>query len=178
MGLVVAGTAGDPRTSSVRLAAAVLIVPALLVDRGTLAGVLALPGLAVAVATAVPAALGWLGRPSFRPGALARLAGPLYLTVGATWLVASRLGLRPVGIGEPIVELTAVHFHFAGFVAALLAARTYEVASGRVPRWAAVATLLTVASPPSWRSASPPARRCSRSEGPSCSVPAWWPELD
>ena len=75
----------------------------------------------------------WLDRPDFSPGALARLASPVYLTVGATWLVASRLGLEPVGIGEPIVELTAVHFHYAGFAAALLAARTFEVASRVTP---------------------------------------------
>ncbi|HET7720302.1 MAG TPA: YndJ family transporter, partial [Acidimicrobiales bacterium] len=60
----------------------------------------------------------------------------------------SRLGLEPVGIGEPIVELTAVHFHFAGFAAALLAARTYEVAARVTPRWATAGTLLTIASPP------------------------------
>jgi len=32
------------------------------------------------------------------------------LLVGGTWLVASRLGLQPVGFQEPIVSLTAVHF--------------------------------------------------------------------
>ena len=46
------------------------------------------------------------------------------------------------------MELTAVHFHFAGFVAALLAARTCEAATRRAPRWAAAGTILTIASPP------------------------------
>ncbi len=123
-------------------------MPALLADRGGGAGVLALPWLAVAVQLFVLAAIGWLDRPDFSPGALARLASPVYLTVGATWLVASRLGLEPVGIGEPIVELTAVHFHFAGFAAALLAARTYEVASHVTPRWSTAGALLTIAAPP------------------------------
>jgi hypothetical protein len=45
----------------------------------------------------------------------------LYLPVGCAWLVASRLGLSPMGFQEPIVLLTAVHFHFAGFAAPLLA---------------------------------------------------------
>ncbi len=45
----------------------------------------------------------------------------LYLPVGAAWLVASRLGLKPLDFHEPIVLLTAVHFHYAGFAAALLA---------------------------------------------------------
>ncbi len=45
----------------------------------------------------------------------------LYLPVGCAWLMASCLGLTPMGFQEPIVLLTAVHFHFAGFAAPLLA---------------------------------------------------------
>lgn len=44
------------------------------------------------------------------------------LVVGGAWLVASRLGMRPLGIQEPIGLLTAVHFHFAGFATAMIAA--------------------------------------------------------
>lgn len=44
----------------------------------------------------------------------------LYLPIGCAWLMASRLGLGPMGFHEPIVLLTAVHFHFAGFAAPLL----------------------------------------------------------
>ena len=53
-------------------------------------------------------------------------AGEAYLIVAGIWLVASRLGLNPVGFQEPIVLLTAVHFHFAGFLSATLAGLTYE----------------------------------------------------
>src|SRR5438477_847075 len=52
--------------------------------------------------------------------------GEAYLMVGGAWFVASRLGLQPVGFQEPIVLLTAVHFHFAGFLSAVLAGLTYE----------------------------------------------------
>jgi hypothetical protein len=52
--------------------------------------------------------------------------GEGYLIVGGTWLVTSRMGLQPVGFQEPIVLLTAVHFHYAGFLSAVLAGRTYE----------------------------------------------------
>src|SRR5260370_31258131 len=52
--------------------------------------------------------------------------GDGYLIVGGTWVVASRLGLQPVGFQEPIVLLTAVHFHFAGFLSAVLAGLTFE----------------------------------------------------
>ena len=48
-------------------------------------------------------------------------AGEGYLAVGGAWLVMSRLGVHPAGFQEPIVLLTAVHFHFAGFLTGLLA---------------------------------------------------------
>jgi len=50
------------------------------------------------------------------------------LVVGGAWLVASRLGMRPMGIQEPIGLLTAVHFHFAGFATATIAAATLQFA--------------------------------------------------
>jgi len=46
--------------------------------------------------------------------------GEGYALVGALWLMASRMGLQPVGFHEPIVLLTAVHFHYAGLMAAIL----------------------------------------------------------
>ena len=58
------------------------------------------------------------------------------LLVGGAWLVASRLGMQPMGIQEPIGLLTAVHFHFAGFATALIAAATLHFAARRrAERW-------------------------------------------
>jgi hypothetical protein len=48
-------------------------------------------------------------------------SGMLYLSVGGVWFVISRLGIQPFGFGDTIVFLTAVHFHFAGFAAPILA---------------------------------------------------------
>jgi len=53
------------------------------------------------------------------------------LAVGGAWLVASRLGMRPMGIQEPIGLLTAVHFHFAGFATAMIAAATLQFSERR-----------------------------------------------
>jgi YndJ-like protein len=50
------------------------------------------------------------------------------LAVGGSWLVASRLGMRPMGIQEPVGLLTAVHFHFAGFATAMIGAATLRFA--------------------------------------------------
>ncbi len=54
----------------------------------------------------------------------------IYLPIGCTWLVASRGGLSPMGFQEPIVLLTAIHFHFAGFAAPLLTAATAATVEG------------------------------------------------
>jgi hypothetical protein len=53
-------------------------------------------------------------------------AGEGYLLVAGAWLVASRAGIQLLAFREPIVLLTAVHFHFAGFASAVLAGLTYE----------------------------------------------------
>ena len=50
-----------------------------------------------------------------------RIVSFMYLPIGCAWLTASRFGLSPMSFQEPIVLLTAVHFHFAGFAAPLLA---------------------------------------------------------
>ena len=45
--------------------------------------------------------------------------GEYYIAVGGVWLVMSRAGLHPAGFQEPVVLLTAVHFHFAGFLSSI-----------------------------------------------------------
>jgi len=48
----------------------------------------------------------------------------LHLFIGVAWLAASRWGSTPMGFAEPIVLLTAVHFHFAGFATSLVTGAT------------------------------------------------------
>jgi hypothetical protein len=50
------------------------------------------------------------------------IAALLFIAVGGGWAVISRAGLRPQDFSHPIVLLTAVHFHYAGFVLPLIAA--------------------------------------------------------
>jgi len=49
------------------------------------------------------------------------VAALVYLPVGGFWLTASRLGVTPFDFDPLIVTLTAVHFHYAGFAAPVLA---------------------------------------------------------
>jgi hypothetical protein len=57
-------------------------------------------------------------------------AGEGYLLVAGAWLVASRAGWHVLSFHEPIVLLTAVHFHFAGFASAVLAGLVDEASVG------------------------------------------------
>ena len=66
---------------------------------------------------------------------LATIVARADLVVGGSWLVASRLGMRPMGIQEPIGLLTAVHFHFAGFATAMIAAAMLRFSRESDQRW-------------------------------------------
>ena len=81
-------------------------------------------------------------------GGIALVIAKIDLAVGGAWFVASRLGLRPMGIQEPIGLLTAVHFHFAGFATAVIAAATMRFARRRVGnRWLRWVVLAVVGMP-------------------------------
>jgi len=105
----------------IQFPAAVCAIAAFWRPPGIMAATLALPWLALGCFMGVVAL-----RKLIR-GALKRLntacvvASFLYLPIGCAWFTASRLGISPMGFQEPIVLLTAVHFHFAGFAAPLLA---------------------------------------------------------
>jgi len=71
-------------------------------------------------------------------------AGEGYLLVAGMWLVASRAGAQLLAFHEPIVLLTAVHFHFAGFASAVLAGLTDEAFAGFRGRRFLRAALLSV----------------------------------
>ncbi|HLH24319.1 MAG TPA: YndJ family protein [Chloroflexota bacterium] len=103
-------------------AAALLAAGSFLLPPSPAAALLALPWL---LCTGLVALFGlWRLLPrGLSPAAEVCLdAGLVYLPIGGAWLVLARLGARPLGFSDVIVLLTAVHFHYAGFVAPLLAA--------------------------------------------------------
>jgi hypothetical protein len=85
-----------------------------------LAVALGLPWLTLALATAWRSATCW-----WREGKRWRRSGqPLvfgYLAFAALWLLLHLGQLRLPGLAEPLIELTAAHFTFAGFTAGTLA---------------------------------------------------------
>lgn len=115
--------------------AGVAVAASFLVPVGPWSGAVAAVWLAVVGVTVAPMAR----RRSF--DVVSTFAGG-FAVVAATAFVASRSGIALFGIGEPIVELTAVHFTYAGVGAITLAG---AVMSRRVGR---VAFVVTAAAPP------------------------------
>ena len=112
---------------------------------GVVAGALSLGWLTVGLLTALMAILD-----AFRPGrwSLERVVfniARIDLAIAGCWFVTSRLGFAPMGFQEPIVLLTAVHFHYSGFATALIAGVTLKACDQRQPRaatWIVAAAVL------------------------------------
>ena len=108
----------DPARIPFVAGAGLVAAGSLLLDEGLLAAALTIPWLVTAaigaLRHAVPVdARAWIrAAPAILPFA--------YAVAGAGWLLVSRYGGRPLDFGDTIVELTAIHFHYAGLVAPLL----------------------------------------------------------
>jgi hypothetical protein len=148
---LVRGT-GNSKSSAVRdwvlIAAASLTTVSFFLDNRTVAAWFASSWLLVCAAFAGDGLRRFVssGTKSFTQFCFA--AGEGYLLVAGGWLVASRAGVQLLAFREPIVLLTAVHFHFAGFASAVLAGLTYE--RFRESRWKVllrVALLAVVCGP-------------------------------
>ncbi len=101
--------------------AAALLAASFAFEQSMLAALLALPWFAVTLLVAAAGGLD-LRRYGWRlDSRTALIAAQLYLPVGGGWAVISRAGLRPQDFSHEIVLLTAVHFHYAGFVLPVLA---------------------------------------------------------
>ena len=76
------------------------------------------------VAIAAVGAARLLSRTTLNEAGVAIDAGLIFLSVGGVWLVLSRAGLNPMGFNDAIVQLTAVHFHYAGLALPIVAGVT------------------------------------------------------
>jgi hypothetical protein len=154
--LAVVGAAGVVAPLALRrrfgpwLVAAALAALALGQDRGSSIGVaLALPWAVLAAATLVAVARGAGPVWGWTLEDLGRVVGAAWVVPASASLVVSRAGWAPLGIAEPIVELTAVHFTYVGAGAVALATAALASAGGRRQRRiGAVALVLTVGAPP------------------------------
>lgn len=130
--------------------AAIAVVASFVPPAGWTAGLLSAPWLLIGGIAALAGLRQLVSRPRALPG-LVVIVALAYLAVGAGWLTLSRFGIQPLGLAPIIVELTAVHFHYAGFAASLIAALTLEVLRTVSPTWrrlALVSAILIIAGSP------------------------------
>lgn len=133
------------RPANVAILAAIPIGPALAIERGPAAAAMVAPWT-VAAAAGTLLYLHWWWSKGRHPRDVVWVAAAAYLFVGAGWLTADRLDVAPFGFTAPFVQLTAVHFHYAGFASIVLTASAWR----RLPddKGAATAAVLTTVATP------------------------------
>ena len=102
----------------------------LIVGRGTTAVILAVAYAAVTIALAVAAVERFWRRRSIAPAEIAVLTAMVSPSVAAVSLVAERGGRELLGFDLAVLALTVVHFHYAGFAAALIAGLVHTAVPG------------------------------------------------
>jgi hypothetical protein len=116
-------------------AAALALSASIFLPAGPVATLLAAPWAVVGGI----AALGALGHIRTRRGlhvaAYVHAAALVYLFLGSATLLAARAGLRPLGLPEATVGVAAVHYHFLGFGAGILAAGLLTAIGSIGPPW-------------------------------------------
>jgi len=129
LGRVVAPGSRTPEGAVRRMqaVAAVLAVVAFYIAPGMRAAALSVPWAVVCALVALSGAWRLAGGSLSIVDVVAQVAR-LDLGIGGIWLLLSRAGSRPMGFQEPIVLLTAVHFHYTGFATTLIAAATLRAA--------------------------------------------------
>lgn len=103
-----------------QLPAALLLIPAFLLPAGLPAGALVLPWLLLTILIGLTGACRFVCCHSFSYSAASLQAGMAFLPIGSAWLLLSRLGAEPLDFQEPIILLTAAHFHYAGLALPVL----------------------------------------------------------
>lgn len=106
--------------------AALLLAASFAFQQGWLAATLALPWLAVTAAIALSGVRSLIAHGWRFEAHTARQFGRMYLLVGGGWAALSRIGAQPQEFSHEIVLLTAVHFHYAGFLLPTIAAGVVE----------------------------------------------------
>lgn len=105
-----------------QLPAALLLAVACWLPASLGAALLALPWVAFATLLTVVGVTRALRHGWARPlGRLSADIAMVYLAIGGFWVLADRAGLQPLRFAPAIVTLTAVHFHYAGFLLPLFA---------------------------------------------------------
>ena len=120
---------------SLALPAGLSFATAFLLPSGIAAALLTLPWLLLVSALALRKLRDWSWFRDTRWATLCLLAASLYLPVGAAWALADRLAWQPLDFSPTITLLTAVHFHYAGFVLPLITGLALREWKARLGHW-------------------------------------------
>lgn len=140
----------DQHTSDGRLArlitwlqlpAALLLGGAFLREPGPAATALALPWLATLSLTALLGLRRLLRHRQWLSARACVDVSLIYVLIGGAWAVLDRAAMRPLDFAPIIVLLTAVHFHYAGFVLPLVAGLAVRPSNPRLQGAVAVGVL-------------------------------------
>lgn len=93
-------------------------------EPGLLAALVSVPWLAFTMAVALAGIVRLLSRRTIVDPGIGADVGFVFVAVGGAWFTISRAGLNPLGFSDAIVQLTAVHFHYAGFALPIVAGFT------------------------------------------------------
>lgn len=140
---------------ALQLPAALLLAIAFRLAPGVWATLLTAPWAAVLLMLAASGLARAVQRSWGDLPALCGDAGLVFAAVGAAWLLADRAAIKPLGFSGEIVLLTAIHFHYAGIVLPILAAKALHqlqrhtlgalIAAGVIAGVPAVAVGITLA---------------------------------
>jgi hypothetical protein len=115
-------------------AAALAVVASFWQRPGVVAAALSVPWFVLGVSVALAGVWNLYRKETRSLTDLAVSVAGVDLAFASGWLLVSRAGLHPMGFQEPIVLLTAVHFHYSGFGVALIAAAALRVRQDRAIR--------------------------------------------
>jgi YndJ-like protein len=113
-------------------------------EAGWLSALLVVPWLLLTACLALMGLLRARGHLRRRLGELCQDLALVFLVVGSGWAVLDRLSLRPLDFDPVIVLLTAIHFHYAGFVLPLLTGVLLQDEKGTLARVAGVGVLVGI----------------------------------
>ena len=113
-------------------------------DAGWLSALLVVPWLLLTACLALMGLRRARGRLRDRLGDLCQDLALVFLVVGSGWALLDRLSLRPFDFDPVIVLLTAIHFHYAGFVLPLVTGVLLQDEKGTLARVAGVGVLVGI----------------------------------
>jgi len=140
-------TTDMPLLEPVALVAASVLIPAAMLGNGMAGALLCTPWLAVSTARAV---VTWhaFTRERFELGQLGLCVAVTYLVVGASFNVLFHAGIVLFDVGEAIMQLTAVHFQYAGYGALVVVVCVFRAMPPNTRRFLAPIVVLTAVGPP------------------------------